>query len=228
MGQDDDWVKSNMSLNENCYSKYFPHLVETGNERFSKSIFLYLKQFIRIKTSTIITVIIFMSISTIIISAITIINVTTIIINITTTIIIGTTINITIIIITSYIFSATNFALAITAGTLLPILESKLLSLSTSSSSSLPSKLPSQSKYTSMPYDNTKNSNLFLINFLDILDTTQNSFNTFKPTFLPTLLKQIFNYLGLNSIRNGGTETFCPPGTYFGLRVLKHFWIQIF
>ena len=181
MGQDDDWVKSNMSLNENCYSKYFPHLVETGNERFSKSIFLYLKQFIRIKTSTIITVIIFMSISTIIISAITIINVTTIIINITTTIIIGTTINITIIIITSYIFSATNFALAITAVTLLPILESKLLSLSTSSSSLLsswlPSTLPSQSKYTSMPYDNTKNPNLFLINFLDILDITQNSFN---------------------------------------------------
>ena len=42
---DGDWVKSDMILNENFYYKDFLHLVETGNEKFSKSIFLFLKQF---------------------------------------------------------------------------------------------------------------------------------------------------------------------------------------
>ena len=45
MDQDNDWVKSDMMLNENCYCKDFLHLVETANEKFPKSICLILKQF---------------------------------------------------------------------------------------------------------------------------------------------------------------------------------------
>ena len=40
--QDDDWVKSNMILNENLHYKDFHHLVETGNEKFSKTICLFI------------------------------------------------------------------------------------------------------------------------------------------------------------------------------------------
>ena len=41
MDQEDDWVKSNMVSNESFFYKDFFHLVETGNENFSKSIFLF-------------------------------------------------------------------------------------------------------------------------------------------------------------------------------------------
>ena len=44
MEQDDDWVKSSMILNENFYYKDFLHLGETGNEKFSKTTCLILKQ----------------------------------------------------------------------------------------------------------------------------------------------------------------------------------------
>ena len=40
--QDDDWVKRNMILNENLHHKDFHHLVETGNEKFSKTICLFI------------------------------------------------------------------------------------------------------------------------------------------------------------------------------------------
>ena len=45
MHQDNSWVKSDMLLNENVYYIIFPHLLETNNERFFKSIFLILKYF---------------------------------------------------------------------------------------------------------------------------------------------------------------------------------------
>ena len=41
--QDDDWLKSHMVLNEKFYCKDFLHLVETGNEKISKSFYLILK-----------------------------------------------------------------------------------------------------------------------------------------------------------------------------------------
>ena len=43
MDQDDDWVKSDLILDENLYHKDFLHLAETGNEKFSKTICLFLK-----------------------------------------------------------------------------------------------------------------------------------------------------------------------------------------
>ena len=43
MNQDDDWLKSHMVLNEKFYYKDFLHLVETGNEKISKSFYLILK-----------------------------------------------------------------------------------------------------------------------------------------------------------------------------------------
>ena len=39
MDLDEDSVKNDMVLNDNFYYKYFLHLVEIGNENFSKSIF---------------------------------------------------------------------------------------------------------------------------------------------------------------------------------------------
>ena len=44
MDQDDDWVKSDMILNANLYYKDFLYLADTGIEKFSKSICLFLKQ----------------------------------------------------------------------------------------------------------------------------------------------------------------------------------------
>ena len=44
--QYDDWVKSDLTLDENLYCKYFLHLAESGNEKFSKTICLFLKQFL--------------------------------------------------------------------------------------------------------------------------------------------------------------------------------------
>ena len=44
MDQNGDWVNSDMVLNKNFYYKDFLYLVETGNEKFSKSICLFLKQ----------------------------------------------------------------------------------------------------------------------------------------------------------------------------------------
>ena len=41
MDQDDNWVKSDMTLNENFYHKDFLHLVETGNKDFYKSTSLF-------------------------------------------------------------------------------------------------------------------------------------------------------------------------------------------
>ena len=58
MDQDDDWVKSNMVSSENFYYKDFVHLVETGNEKFSKSIFYSKSVFYRIKTFTVIIIVI--------------------------------------------------------------------------------------------------------------------------------------------------------------------------
>ena len=46
MDQDDDWVKSDLILDENLFYKDFLHLAETGNEKFSKTICLFLKQFL--------------------------------------------------------------------------------------------------------------------------------------------------------------------------------------
>ena len=46
MNQEDDCVKSDLILDKNLYYKYFLHLVETGNEKFSKTIYLFLKQFL--------------------------------------------------------------------------------------------------------------------------------------------------------------------------------------
>ena len=44
MDQDDDWVwRLNLILDENLYYKDFLHLAETGNEKFSKTICLFLK-----------------------------------------------------------------------------------------------------------------------------------------------------------------------------------------
>ena len=45
MDQDDNWVKSDMTLNENFDHKDFLHLVETGNKDFYKSTSLFLKYF---------------------------------------------------------------------------------------------------------------------------------------------------------------------------------------
>ena len=46
MDQDDDWVKSDLTLDGNFYYKDFLHLGESGNEKFSKNICLFLKQFL--------------------------------------------------------------------------------------------------------------------------------------------------------------------------------------
>ena len=43
--QDDDLVKSDLTLDENLYYKDFLHLAKSGNETFSKTICLFLKQF---------------------------------------------------------------------------------------------------------------------------------------------------------------------------------------
>ena len=40
---DDDWVKSDLIMDENLYYKDFLHLAETSNEKFSKTICLFLK-----------------------------------------------------------------------------------------------------------------------------------------------------------------------------------------
>ena len=55
LDQDDGWVKSDKVLNENFDCKDFLQLVETGNEKFSKSISLFLKHFF---TSTTIIIVI--------------------------------------------------------------------------------------------------------------------------------------------------------------------------
>ena len=39
MDQDNDWVKTNLILDENLYYKDFLHQVETGNEKFSKTVY---------------------------------------------------------------------------------------------------------------------------------------------------------------------------------------------
>ena len=39
MDQDHDWVKSDLILDENLYYKDFVQLVETGNKKFSKTIY---------------------------------------------------------------------------------------------------------------------------------------------------------------------------------------------
>ena len=44
MDQDSNWLKSNMVLSENVYYKNIIHLVETCNERYFKSICLFLIQ----------------------------------------------------------------------------------------------------------------------------------------------------------------------------------------
>ena len=46
MDQDHDWVKSDLALDENLYYKDFLHLAESANEKFSKTICLFLKQFL--------------------------------------------------------------------------------------------------------------------------------------------------------------------------------------
>ena len=46
MDQDDDWVKGDLILDENLYYKDFLHLARTGNEKFSKTIWFFLKQFL--------------------------------------------------------------------------------------------------------------------------------------------------------------------------------------
>ena len=46
MDQDDDLVKSNLTLDENLYYKDFLYLAESGNEKFSKTICLFLKKFL--------------------------------------------------------------------------------------------------------------------------------------------------------------------------------------
>ena len=43
MDQDDNWLKSDLILDENVYYKDFLHLAETSNEKFSKTICLFLK-----------------------------------------------------------------------------------------------------------------------------------------------------------------------------------------
>ena len=58
MDQGDNWVKSNIALNENICCKNFVCLLETGDEKFSKTICFFLKQcFYRIKTSAIIIIV---------------------------------------------------------------------------------------------------------------------------------------------------------------------------
>ena len=44
--QDNDWVKGDLTLDENLSHKDFLHLGESGNEKFSKTICLFLKQFL--------------------------------------------------------------------------------------------------------------------------------------------------------------------------------------
>ena len=46
MDQDDKCVNSDMILDKNFYYKYFLHLAEIGNDKFSKSTCLFLKQFL--------------------------------------------------------------------------------------------------------------------------------------------------------------------------------------
>ena len=46
MDQDDDWAKSDLTLDENLYYEDFLRLAESGNEKFSKAICLFLKQFL--------------------------------------------------------------------------------------------------------------------------------------------------------------------------------------
>ena len=46
MDQDDNWVKSDLTLDENLCCKDFLHLAESDNEKFSKTICLFLKQFL--------------------------------------------------------------------------------------------------------------------------------------------------------------------------------------
>ena len=41
--QDDDWIKSDLTLDENLYYKDFLHLAESGNVKFSKTICIFLK-----------------------------------------------------------------------------------------------------------------------------------------------------------------------------------------
>ena len=43
MDQDDDWVKSDLILDENLYYKDVLHLAETSNEKLSKTIYSFLK-----------------------------------------------------------------------------------------------------------------------------------------------------------------------------------------
>ena len=115
MDQEDDWVKSNMISNESFFTKISFTQQRLVMRIFLNQFFYFKSVFYRIKKFTsIIIVIIFMSIRTIIIFAISIITTPTIIISITTIIIIGTTINISITRITSYIFTTINFALVIT------------------------------------------------------------------------------------------------------------------
>ena len=46
MGQDDDWVKNDLILDENLYCKDFVYLTEIGNGKYSKTICLFLSQFL--------------------------------------------------------------------------------------------------------------------------------------------------------------------------------------
>ena len=46
MDHDDDWVKSGLTLDESLNYKVFLHLPETGNEKFSQTICLFLKHFL--------------------------------------------------------------------------------------------------------------------------------------------------------------------------------------
>ena len=85
MDQDDDWVKSNLTLDENLYYKDFLHLAESGKEKLNY-LFIFKAVFNRTQTSIIIITIIFMSIRTIITFTIIIITTFNIIINITITI----------------------------------------------------------------------------------------------------------------------------------------------
>ena len=46
MDQDYDWVKSDLTLDGNFHYKDFLHLGESGNDKFSKNICLFFKQFL--------------------------------------------------------------------------------------------------------------------------------------------------------------------------------------